>query len=38
VITASDRSITVDELLVRARIAALEAAEAEEPLRIDRAP
>jgi diguanylate cyclase (GGDEF)-like protein len=38
VITASDRSITVEELLERARIAALEAAEAEEPVRIDRAP
>jgi PAS domain S-box-containing protein/diguanylate cyclase (GGDEF)-like protein len=38
VITASDRSISVEELLVRARIAALDAADAEEPLRIDRAP
>jgi PAS domain S-box-containing protein/diguanylate cyclase (GGDEF)-like protein len=38
VITASDRSIPVEELLARARLAALEAAEAEEPVRIDRAP
>ena len=35
VVTASDRSITVDELLERARLASAEAVEAEDPVHID---
>jgi diguanylate cyclase (GGDEF)-like protein/PAS domain S-box-containing protein len=38
VVTASDRTISVDELLGRARVAAVEALVAEAPVHIDRAP
>lgn len=37
-VSASDRSISVDELLGRARAAAAEAGDGEGPVRIDRAP
>jgi GGDEF domain-containing protein len=38
VVTASDRSISIDELLDRARTAAAEAVEAQDPVRVDQAP
>jgi diguanylate cyclase (GGDEF)-like protein len=38
VVTASDRSISIDELLDRARAAAAEAVEAKDPVRVDMAP
>jgi GGDEF domain-containing protein len=38
VVTASDRSISVDELLDRARAAAAAAADTDDPVRIERTP